>query len=114
MKLPVAKPGEAFFVKVRRQKTDNNFTNRAIAEDLLRLGIEEESEATESRSLEKLQNFYKVPQGFVAELIKNLQVYRQHFTIYHSFYDGRKSLYHPKDAPQPKKARLHFKRSALS
>ncbi len=103
MQLPVAKPGEKFFVKVKPQKKGNNFTNNAITEGLNALQIAEESTQLESRTEEELKKFYEVPAIFVATLIRQLQVYREYFAIYHSFDDGRKVKYLPKGEPTVRK-----------
>lgn len=95
MPLPVAKPDEKFFVQVKHQKKGNNFTNNAIAEGLKALGIAEESTQEEVREVD-LTKFYEVPKYFVATLLKNVQVYREHFTVYHSFCGQEMTEYRPR------------------
>ncbi len=95
MRLLAAKAGEKFFVQVRVQKPDNNFTNRAIAKGLLLLGIAEESTQEESRTEEHLKKFYEVPPSFVSSLLKKLDGFKPYFVIYHSFYGGEKTKYEP-------------------
>jgi hypothetical protein len=95
MQLPVAKPGEKFFVRVKPQKKGNNFTNTAITEALDALQIAEESTQLESRTEEGLKKYYEVPASFVVTLLKRLQTYREYFTIYHSFHGGEKTEYRP-------------------
>lgn len=100
MHLVAARMGEKFFVQVRPQKKDNNFTNRAISEEMTRLGICEEGTQDESRTAERLKKFYEVPPSFVTTLLRTLNDFRQHFVIYHSFYDEEKTRYQPQKGNQ--------------
>lgn len=95
MRLLAAKAGEKFFVKVKTQKPDNNFTNRSIAEALTAIGICQESTQEESRTSEELKKFYEVPASFVSSLLRGLQKLQQFFTVYHSFYGEEKTKYEP-------------------
>ncbi len=102
MQPPVAEPGEKFFVKVKPQKKGNNFTNTAITEGLKALSIAEESTQEELREVD-LTKFYEVPASFVATLVRKVEAYREHFTIYHSFYGEDMKEYRPKTKIKPSK-----------
>ncbi len=102
MKLPVAEPGEKFFVKVRPQKKGDNFTNNAIAEGLKALGIADESTQESLKGVD-LTKFYEVPASFVVILLKNVQVYREHFRVYHNFYGAEMIEYPLKIKTTPRK-----------
>ncbi len=102
MQLPVTKPGEKFFVKVKPQKKGNNFTNTAITEGLKALGIAEESTQEELQEVD-LTKFYEVPESFVATLIREVKVYREYFTVYHSFYGEDMTEYRPRPESKPRK-----------
>lgn len=95
MKLPIAKPGEKFFVEVRRQKKGNNFTNGSITDGLNQLGIAEESTQDEVREV-GLKKVYEVPESFVATLLKRVEVYRPFFKIFHSLNGEGKKEYLPR------------------
>lgn len=102
MQLPVAKPGEKFFVKVKRQGKGNNFTNNAIAEGLKALGIAEESTQEELKEVD-LTKFYEVPQTFVVTLLKEVQGYREFFKVYHSLHGEEMTEYRPRVESKPRK-----------
>ena len=113
MLLPVAKPGEKFFVKVKPQKKGNNFTNNAITEGLKALGIAEESTQEQLREVD-LTKFYEVPKSFVTTLLKKTQVYREFFRIYHSFPDEEMMEYRPRVEKKPRKKSTKKRATRLS